>query len=283
MEEVDDPADGDEGPGELDHVDVECCELADGDAVGDDFVSADEECDHEREAEDELERGPEHGHETDEVEAALDVLDVGGFEGGDLGLFLGEGADEAGAREVFLSLGRDVGEHGLDALEPAVNTVAEVLDEDRGGWHGDEGEERQLGADAVHEGQRGGHEDDGVGAVHDRGAEQLADGVEIVSGASHDVARAVGVVEDGGLALEVAEEVVAEVELDLAGGSDDDLTGDVEEDGGECGDEEEAEAVIEDFLLGDAVLHVVDGMADDGWNEHLDDVVKNGRNPAPGE
>ena len=56
LEEVDDPADGDHGPGELDHVDVEGGEVADGDAVGDDLVAADEEGDHEREAEDEFER-----------------------------------------------------------------------------------------------------------------------------------------------------------------------------------------------------------------------------------
>jgi hypothetical protein len=89
--------------------------------------------------------------------------------------------------------------------------------------------------------------------------------------------------EDGRLALEVAEEIVAEVELDLAGGSDDDLAGDVEEDSRESGDEQEAEAVEEDLLLGDAVLHVVDGVADDGGEKYLDYVVKNSRNPAPGE
>ncbi len=70
LEEVDDPADGDEGPGELHHVDVEGGELADRDAVRDDLVAADQKGDHEGEAEDELERGPEHGHEADEVEAA---------------------------------------------------------------------------------------------------------------------------------------------------------------------------------------------------------------------
>jgi len=283
LEEVNDPADGDEGPGELHHVDIEGGELADADAMRDDFVAANEERDHQGEAEDELESGPEHGHETDEVKAALDVLDVCGFEGGDLGFFLGEGADEAGAGEVLLCLGGDVGEHGLDALEAAVDAIAEVLDEDRGGRHGNEGEEGELGADAVHEGQRGGHEDDGVGAVHDGGAEELADGVEVVGGAGHDVAGAVGVKEDGRLALEVAEEVVAEIEFDLAGGTDDDLAGDVEEDGGEGGDEQDAEAVVEDFLLGDAVLHVVDGVTDDGGEEDFDDVVKNGRNPTPGE
>src|SRR5437899_387458 len=55
LEEVDDPAYGDDGPDELDHVDVEAGELAYGDAVLDDFVASDEEGDHEREAEDEFE------------------------------------------------------------------------------------------------------------------------------------------------------------------------------------------------------------------------------------
>ena len=75
-----------------------------------------------------------------------------------------------------------------------------------------------------------------VGGVHDGRAEELADGVEVIGGARHDVAGAVGVVEAGRLAFEVGEEVVAEVELDLARGADDDLAGDVEEDRGERGD-----------------------------------------------
>ncbi len=79
--------------------------------------------------------------------------------------------------------------------------------------------------------------------VHDGRAEQLADGGEVVGGAGHDVAGAVGVVEGGGLALEVGEEIVAEVEFDLARGADDDLAGDVEEEGGEDGDAEQAEGV----------------------------------------
>ena len=140
LEEVGDPAYGDHGPGELDHVDEECGELSGGDAVQDDLVAADEEGEHEGEAEDEFEGGPEHGHEADEVEAALYVLDVCGFERGDLGLFLGEGADEAGAGEVLLRLRRDVGEHGLDALEQflvsspgvAVVVLTGLADKDRG-------------------------------------------------------------------------------------------------------------------------------------------------------
>ena len=185
------------------------------------------------------------------------------LEGGDLGVFLGEGADEARAGEVLLRLGGDVGEHGLDALEAAVDALAEGLDEDGGERQRDEGAERELRADADHEGQRRGGEDDGVGRVHDGRAEELADGVEVVGGAGHDVAGAVGVVEAGGLAFEVGEEVVAEVELDLARGADDDLAGDVEEDGRERGDQQQAQRVVDDLGLGDAVLHVVDGMADE--------------------
>ena len=37
------------------------------------------------------------------------------------------------------------------------------------------------------------------------------------------------------------------------------------------------------FGLGDAVLHVVDGVADDDGDENLDDVVEDDRDPAPGE
>ncbi len=151
LEEVDYPAYGDDGPDELDHVDVEAGELSDADLMLDYFVSSDEEGDHQREAEDELQRGPEHGHESDEVEAAADVLLVGELEGGDLGFFLGEGSDEAGAGEVLLGFGGDVGEHGLNALKALVDAGSEVLDEDGGHGQRDEGEEGEARADAIHE------------------------------------------------------------------------------------------------------------------------------------
>ena len=107
-------------------------------------MAADEEGDDERDAEDELECGPEHGHEAGEEQAAADVLLVGGFEGGDLGVFLGEGADEAGGGEVLFGLCGDVGEHGLDALEAGVDAGAEVLDEDGGEGQREEREHRQA-------------------------------------------------------------------------------------------------------------------------------------------
>ena len=48
-------------------------------------------------------------------------------------------------------------------------------------------------------------------------------------------------------------------------------------------DEEQAERVIEDFGFGDAVLHVIDGVADDERQENLNDVIEDDRYPTPGE
>ncbi len=92
-----------------------------------------------------------------------------------------------------------------------------------------------------------------------------------------------GVVEVRGLPCQIGEEVVAEVELDLTRGPDDDLASDVEKDGGQSGDQEEAQGMVEDLGLGEAVLHVVDGVADDEGEEDFDDVVEDDRDPAPGE
>ena len=70
LEDVDDPADGDDWPDEHDHVGAEGDELADVDAVGDDEVPAGQQGDDHGDAEDELERRPEHAHELDEAQCA---------------------------------------------------------------------------------------------------------------------------------------------------------------------------------------------------------------------
>ena len=95
-------------------------------------MAADQQGDHQAEAEYEFERRPEHGHQADQVQGAPDVLQVGALEGGDLGVLLGKGADQPCAGEVLLGLGGDVGEHGLDALEAPMDALAEGLHEHRG-------------------------------------------------------------------------------------------------------------------------------------------------------
>ena len=212
-----------------------------------------------------------------------DVLEVSRLEGGDLGVFLGEGTDKPGARKVLLGLGGDVRKHSLDALEPLVDAGPEGLDEDAGDGQRDDGEGGKPWADVDHERQGGSREDDGVGGVHDGRPEELADGGQVVGGAGHDVAGAMGLVEAGGLAFEISEEVVAEVELDLARSADQDLASDKEEDSRAGCDEEQAQGVMQDLLLGDAGAEIVYSVTDDQRQQDLDGVVEHDRDPTPGE
>ena len=115
------------------------------------------------------------------------------------------------------------------------------------------------------------------------GTEELADGVEVVGGAGHDVAGAVGLVERGGLALEIGEDVVAEVVFDFAGGADDDLAGDVEEDAGDGREADELGGVKKDFVRGGGVAEVVDGLADNNGKDGAYGVVDDDGDAAPGE
>jgi hypothetical protein len=126
-------------------------------------------------------------------------------------------------------------------------------------------------------------EDEGVGRVHDGRAEELADGVEVVCRSRHDVAGAVALEELGWLFGEVSEEVVTEVELDLAGGADDDLSGEIEGHGGDDRDAEQDERLVDDLVGVEAVLHVGDGVADDQGDQCLRTVIDEQGEEAEGE
>ena len=192
-------------------------------------------------------------------------------------MFLDVGADDAGAGEIFLGAGGDVGEHGLDALEALMDAAAEVLDDDAGDGQGQEGDQRELGADGQHEDEGSDGEDQGVGRIHDGGAEQHADGVEVVGGAGHDVAGAVALVVGVGETLKVGEEVVAEVEFDVSADADDYVAGEELEDAFEEGDADDEQAIGEELLAGDAGVESVDGATDDLREKDPDAVVEENR------
>jgi antitoxin component HigA of HigAB toxin-antitoxin module len=98
---------------------------------------------------------------------------------------------------------------------------------------------------------------------------QLADGVQVVGRPSHDVASAVRLIEACRLALEVGEEVVAQVVFDLARRADDDLPRDVQEHSRSCGDSQQAHGMEENLLLCRAVPQVINCMTDDDRDQHL--------------
>ena len=203
------------------------------------------------------------------------------LEGVDLGLFLREGADEAGGGEVFLGLRGDVGEHGLDALEALVDLAAQNLHEDAGERQRGERGQSKHGADAQQEVEREDGEQDGVRAVHDAGAEEHADGVEVVGHARHDVAGAALLVVLGGLLFELQEEIVAEVEFDVAGDADEDPAREEQEDALGDGDGDKQPGVEEDLLAGDAMVEVVYGGSDDAGEEYPDGAREHGDDASP--
>ena len=108
-----------------------------------DQVAADQQGDDHGDAKDELEGGPQHAHELYQAERARDVLAIELLEAADLGLFAGEGADEAHAGIILLSLSGDIGEAGLDALKTRMNAAAEVLHQDAGQGHGGKGHQSE--------------------------------------------------------------------------------------------------------------------------------------------
>ena len=111
----------------------------------DHFAAADPQHNHDGDAQQRLQRGPEHAHQPHQLQTAPDVLRVVALEAFDLGFFLHIGANQARPGEVFLRPRRDVGEHRLDALEALVDPAAEVLDHDAEDRQRREGKERQPG------------------------------------------------------------------------------------------------------------------------------------------
>ncbi len=88
----------------------------------------------------------------------------------------------------------------------------------------------------------------GVRAVHKRRTQQHAHGVQVIGHARHDVAGAIALIETGVLFLQMAEQVVAQVELDFARNADQDPALRVEEDALDEGDDDQ-QAGKEQYLV----------------------------------
>ena len=186
--------------------------------------------------------------------------------------FLHVGANQASAGKVLLGAGGDVGEHGLNAFEAFVDAAAESLDHDADGGQRQERVEREPGADGDHEGQRARGVDDGVRRVHDRGAEQHADRVQVIGGARHDVAGAMALVVGVGKAFETREQIVAQIELDVARDADDDPASEELEDSFGDRDGEQHSGIEQKFVAGYAGVEVVGSAAEDEREEDPDAV-----------
>ena len=142
-----------------------------------------------------------------------------------------------------------------------MNPAPKVLNDDAGNGQRQEGKERQLGANPEHVIQGECREDDRVRRIHDRRTQEVTNGAQIIRRLSHDVARAIALVERVGKTFQVREQIVTQIELDVAGNANDDPAGQELKDalGDEDGDNQRS--VKEEFVAGDASMNKVVGRA----------------------
>ncbi len=101
-----------------------------------------------------------------------------------------------------------------------MNRFAEKPDGDGDDRRGKQNPEREGRRERNHHQNCQNHGDDRGGAVHDAGTEDHADGVEVVGGAGHQFAGTITHVEFGLEDQEALQEIVANVEFDVAGDAD---------------------------------------------------------------
>ena len=236
------------------------------------LLPADPQHEHQGKAEHRLQRGPQHSHQPRQRQRALDVRRVLGFKERNLGVFLGVSANQPRAGEVFLRASADVAELGLNALEAPVNERAEVLHDDAGEGQRQKSPQRELGADAHHEIERGGGEDHGVGRIHDARTQQHAHRVQVVGGSRHDVAGARALVEAGVERFQMAEQMIAQVELDLARDADQDPAREVLKDPLAERNGHQQPAPGQQLAVRNALVQVVGNAADEPRRLHHDAV-----------
>src|SRR5262249_12705964 len=185
-----------------------------------DPISAHPQHDQKGRADQELEQRLEQSGDAHELNVVGDVILIQAVELSQLRLLLRIGADHAHTGETLLHAAADVGKHGLYALEAVVDLAAEKDDGETHQGRGKNGQkcEAPIGRPHHHDGQDEGEA--GLGPIHDAGTEHHADGVEVVGGAGHDVAGAMTGVEITGEIHQMRKQIVAQVELDVAGNAD---------------------------------------------------------------
>ena len=94
--------------------------------------------------------------------------------------------------------------------------------------------------------------------VHERRAEQHADGIQIIGEPRHDVAGAIALIEAGVLPFEFFEEIVAQIELDLARDADQNPALGVEEDALDERDADQKASEDENLAANVSVAQVID-------------------------
>ena len=181
-------------------------------------------------AHEELNAGIQAAVDAHQPAIALEIGEVAGLEAPALVRLLNVGAHHTQAREMLLHQGAHGCELGLHFLEAVVHTPPEATSHVRDEHQRHHGQHEQQRADRRHQRHRGHEGRDGRGRVHGPRPEHHAHGRQVRHRAAHDVARALALIVGGREPQQVREQVVAQLELDLAADTDEHAPRDVAED-----------------------------------------------------
>ena len=223
LQHVGDPAKGDHRPRQHHQIRVERDQLTDRDATGNHLATPQPEHQQRTQAEQQRQAGVERPLQANQPAVARDVLLVGLAELREFGALLAVRPHDSHARQVLLRHGAQLGELLLDALEPPVDRRAEDLDRHRDKRQRQQRDHRQPRIDRDHQDDGDDEHERGLGRIHHRWPGHHADGVEVVGRTRHQVAGPAFLVERRRQALQVPEEIVAEVVLHVPRDADDDL------------------------------------------------------------
>jgi hypothetical protein len=112
----------------------------------------------------------------------------------------------------------------LNLLEADVHLLTEELHRQRDERHRDEEQQRQSHADAKHQREDDHDDEDRLERVHDHRSGELSHGGEIVGGARHQIADAIGLKEGERQTLDVRVEVASQIVFDVARHVDENAT-----------------------------------------------------------
>ena len=165
--------------------------------------------------------------------------------------FLCKGSNQPGSGKVLLRLRRNLGEHGLNALEAIMNLAAEYLHQDaKRAATGPVPTASAVGLMRSRK-YRAPIENRTVFALYMMaGPSNMRTAFKIVGHAGHDVARPVLLDStQPDCCLQMTEKIVAQVELNLAGNADDDPSGEKEKYALEDGDGDQQAGIEQDLLF----------------------------------
>src|SRR6266404_1267731 len=178
------------------------------------------EDDEEGGADERLERGHEHAPGANEFDVAGDVFAIGFVEAANFGFFLGVSTDDTHAREILLNFSGKSGQGGLNHFVEIMDDFAEMADGYRYDGHGQQHPKRQGRRQAGHDDDGENHGHERLAGVHDAGAKNHADIVEVVGGARHQFTSAIANVEFGLHEQQPIEQASTQIEFDIARDAD---------------------------------------------------------------